>query len=228
MNDICPACKEQMDDGITRCVCGYEINLIPDYNPPSDLGETAIHSGALIINDTSAGYEIIIPPNKSGFIYLHSGLNILAICWIILELLPHFMNPEVFKPPKFNLPEVFKSPKSETELLFIIAIFAINSCLIIYEGFMNHTGKERIILTRGTITVTREIYGYGRKRVYDLSRMKSLRASCDAGTRPLVLWGCSIIIDNSDGKFGFGRSLSEWDARFIVNELNKRNPFRAG
>jgi hypothetical protein len=85
MSIICPVCKEQMKDAITRCVCGYEFDMISDYDQNSDLSARAIHSGSLIIKDTSIGYEIVIPPKQSGFIHMRLGLYIIGCA--ILEVL---------------------------------------------------------------------------------------------------------------------------------------------
>jgi hypothetical protein len=99
---------------------------------------------------------------------------------------------------------------------------------MIYVWLWNYIGKEHLILMRGTLIVKKDICGYGRKRVYDLNRMRNIRVSCNGSEHPLRLWGGSILFDYDFETFRFGLSINEEEAQFIVNELYKRNPFRAG
>ena len=207
MNVICPACNEQMQDEIIRCVCGYEYDVIFDYDKYSDLPAVEIDSGSLIIKDTSIGYEIIIPPKQSGHIYIDLGKYIIACAILEIISIDYYVN----KRKEYNLLE------SETGLLFLIGALFIGGCLLMYAWLCNQIGKEHIIITRGTLIIKKDVCGYGRKRVYDLNRMRNICAK-----------GSSILIDYDSKKFRFGHSITKREAQFIVNELNKRNPFRAG
>jgi hypothetical protein len=204
---ICPACKEQMQDEMIRCVCGYEYDMFLDYDQYSDLSVSEIHSGSLIIKDTSIGYEIIIPPKQSGLIYIDDGLYIIACAVMgILSIISYVTNRSVF-----NLPE------TKTGLLFLMVVSFIFCYLSIYAWLWNHVGKEHIIMTRGTLIIKKDIYGYGRKSIYDLSRIRNL----------CVRRGF-ILFNYDSEKIRFGHSITDGEAQFIVNELNKRNPFRIG
>jgi hypothetical protein len=204
---ICPACKEQMQDSMIRCVCGYEYDMFLDYDQYSDLSVSEIHSGSLIIKDTSIGYEIIIPPKQSGLIYIDNGLYIIAsVVTEILSIISYVTKRKVL-----NLPE------TKTGLLFLMGVSFIFGYLSIYAWLWNNVGKEHIIMTRGTLIIKKDIYGYGRKSVYDLSRMRNL-----------CVRGGSILFNYDSEKFRFGHSITEGEAQFIVHELRKRNPFRVG
>lgn len=205
-----------MDDETIRCVCGYEIDLIPDHETPLDFAEKTIHPGRLITQDTFTGYEIIIPPKRSGLIYVRLGLYIIG-CMILeaLSMASYFGKRKVL-----NLPE------TETELLFLMGALAIGGGFMLYAWLWNHIGKEHIILTRGTLIIKKDIYGYGRKRVYDLNRMRNVCVSRDGGEHPPRFWGGSILFDYDTDTFRFGLSIDEGEAQFIVNEMHKRNPFR--
>jgi len=207
MSIICPVCKEKMQVEIIRCVCGYEFDVISDYDKYSDQSAVEIHPGSLIIKDTSIGYEIIIPPKQSGLIYIDLGKYIIACA--ILEVLT--MESYV------NKRKVYYLPETETGLLFLMGTLFIGGCLLIYAWLWNQIGKEHVIMTRGTLIIIKDVCGYGRKRVYNLNRMRNI-----------CVRGGSILIDYNSEKIRFGHSITEGEAQFIVNELNKRNPFRAG
>jgi hypothetical protein len=209
-----------MDDLSTKCVCGYEFDTLPAHERLFDLSNAEMPSSSFIIKDTPISFEIILPSKRKGLIFVLLGLCI--IVWGIVEILAirSFIKIGIFT----------SFTDSEMLLLSFIVVMTIVGAIIIYVCLWNHIGKEHIIVTHSTLTVKKDIFGYGRKRIYDLNRVTHLCMRDEGGEDPLSvnLWGGSIMFDYDSETFHFGLSLNEAEAQYIVNQLYKLNRFRAG
>ena len=218
MKVVCPVCNQQMNKVGSRCVCGYEIH--EPAAPPSNskISREEIGHMGIALRDIFNGIEITIQTKVHGLVYVFFGIK--SIGWGIVEAFGIWIILMTV-----NVHDLSDMGKL---LLAGIGIWTIIGMFIMHEWLWKLKGKEVIVLTPSKLTIKKDIFGCGCKRVYDLNRMRNLLVSYEGEGREGNPSGGSIIFEYDSNMFRFGLSLTEQEAQFIVSELYKRHHFQAG
>ena len=217
MKIICPVCSEQMDSMSTRCVCGYEVDT-PAAPTRSDISKEEISDNRIKLRIILNGIEITIPTRVDSFMFVRLGIG--TIVWAIGEAFGLWMMITVVN---VHDPDILP--------LILFGIWTIIGVSILHTWLWYSRGKEIIILAGSKLTIKKDTYGYGFRRVYDLNRISNLLVSYEGEGREGKQSGGAIIFDYDNwgsNTFRFGLSLNEEEAQFIVSELYKRYRFQAG
>ena len=215
MKIICPVCNEQMDTMGTRCICGYEFGATAAPTRDSGMSNEEISHSRIILRDILNGIEITVPTEVHPLMFVRLGIG--TIVWAIGEAFGIWMMITVVN---VHDPDLL--------LLILFGIWTIIGVSVAHSWLWYLKGKEIIVLTPSTLTIKKDTYGYGFKRIYDLNRISNLWVSYEGEGREGKFSGGAIIYDYDSNTFRFGPSLNEGEAQFIVNELYKRHRFRAG
>ena len=113
-------------------------------------------------------------------------------------------------------------------------VWTIGGAWAIYAWLWQAFGKERITLTSSTLSVKRDLLGFGGLHEYDLEQVKNLRVSSETTDdrmmqRAYRIPGTgldSIAFDYGAGTFRFGSALEEAEASEIVAALKATHAFR--
>lgn len=172
----------------------------------------------VLITDTPDSLRIVILGIRSWFVIGILGLWICA--WGVAE---------VMVPAQFLQGTI---PSEAQSLLFAwFAVWTVGGLLAIYAFLWQVIGKEMAAVQGQVFITRRDIGGFGFNTVYDLSRVKNLRAE-PSGFNPLdistalQLWGVGggrIVFDYDAKTHRFGAGLDEAEAKQIVEAIKKRS-----
>ncbi len=185
------------------------------------MGKIEPPSRRSIVLDSPNGLEIIIPARKNFFTIAFVGFWLIGWgCGEVFAIRQLFF---VEKGP--NFPGLF--------LMAWLGAWTVGGGFAIFAWLWTVAGKERIILKPGTLSIKREVVGFGRNREYDLSHVSNVRISPQSYnpfdfSSGMKFWGIGgglIAFDYGAKTFRFGTSVDESEAQDIVKELNGRHKF---
>ena len=170
----------------------------------------------VIISATSNSLHMVIPGSRSWFVIGFLGLWICA--WAVAE---------VMVPIQFLQGAI--PPEGRSLMFAWLVVWTAGGLLAIYAWLWQVIGKEIVTVQGGTLTVRRDIGGFGFDRAYDLSQMRNLRVEptpfnpLDLSSA-LQLWGIGggvIAFDHAAKGFRFGAGLDETEAKEVVMAIKK-------
>jgi hypothetical protein len=113
-----------------------------------------------------------------------------------------------------------------------LGAWTVGGAAAIYIWLWNAAGHEIVSLTPTSLTIRRDILGFGRSKEYDLPSVKNLRivptlgiANFNFPTQSLT--GGSMAFDYGAKTFRFGGGLDEAEASHLIELLKSRYPFEA-
>ena len=121
-------------------------------------------------------------------------------------------------------------PDGEVFMLAWFGVWTVGGGVAIYAWLWQLMGKE-ILAARGqTLTVRRDIGGFGLNKEYSLIQMRDLRIR-PVGVTPFEfsssfqLWGVGggvIAFDHGERTYRFGAGLDETEAKQVVTAIKQR------
>jgi hypothetical protein len=170
-----------------------------------------------IISSGPKGLEIVIPSQKNIFLILF--LAAWLVGWCV---------GEVTVPTTF-----FKGNKDTGALIFSAAwlvAWTIGGALAIYAWLWNVAGKEKVTINNSTLTIKRDLFGYGREREYEVSSISNLRVSPQPYnpfnfSDSMKFWGIGggiLSFDYGYKTYRFGSSIDEAEASQLLNTIKER------
>ena len=166
------------------------------------------------------GISIIIPARRN--IFLFAFLTFWLCGWAV---------GEVMAPLSF-FTSANKDPGAAVFIFVWFCAWTIGGGLAIYVWLSQLRGREIISATSTSLSIKRDVFGYGRTKHYDPAEIRALRVS------PLTLnpfdfasgmafWGIgggAIAFDYGSRTFRFGSGLDEAEAKAIVQRITDRVP----
>jgi hypothetical protein len=112
-------------------------------------------------------------------------------------------------------------------LMIWLCFWAYAECFTVYAFLWNAWGKEIISVQKGTLEIFRSIFGYGKRKAYNLGEISNLRASGFFGNMfskeyGMAQWGLAggtIAFDYKYKTLRFGIGLEERDALELVENM---------
>lgn len=162
------------------------------------------------------GLEVIIPSRKNIFLILFLAAWLVA--WAVAEV----MVPTTF----------FKGDKPAGPVIFSVAWFVawtIGGAFAIYVWLWNIAGKERITIDNLSLTIKRELFGYGREKEYEMSHIANLRVSPQpfnpfSFSASLQFWGIGggvLAFDYGSRTYRFGSGVEEAEANQLIGKIKE-------
>ena len=173
------------------------------------------------IMDSPGGCELTIPAKRNFFAVAFLGFW--TIGWACGEVFA--IRQLFFEVKGENFPAIF--------LMAWLGAWTVGGVVAIYTWLWMVVGKERIVLKPATLSIQRDVLGFGKIREYDLNHVANLRLSPQTYnpfdmSSSLRFWGIGgglVAFDYGAKTFRFGGSIDEAEAQNIINELNKRHKF---
>lgn len=169
------------------------------------------------IADTAEGLRIVMPGRRSWFV----------ICFLAFWLCGWAVAEVMVAKQLFNGDA---PPDGEVFMLAWFGVWTLGGGVAIYAWLWQLMGKE-ILTARGqTLTLRRDIGGFGLNKEYSLVQLRDLRIG-PVGVMPfefsasLQLWGVSggvISFDHRERTYRFGAGLDEAEAKQIVTAIKQR------
>jgi hypothetical protein len=102
--------------------------------------------------------------------------------------------------------------------------WTVGGCVAIYIWLWNVAGHEIISLTPTSLTIRRDILGFGRSKEYDLPSVRNLRIdpwpeNTNLTSRTQLLVGGTIAFDYGAKTFRFGGGVDEAEASHLIELL---------
>jgi hypothetical protein len=121
-------------------------------------------------------------------------------------------------------------PGEEWLILAWFVVWTVGGVVALYAWLWQVMGKETVTVRGTTLSMRREIRGFGIGKDYDLMQINDLRLGQDKFdpmdiTSALQLWGIGggVIAFESGGKTRrFGTGLDEAEAKQVVTAIKKR------
>jgi len=110
-------------------------------------------------------------------------------------------------------------------LVFWLGGWLLGEVYAIYTVAWQLAGRERILLAPSELTLAREVFGLGRRRAFDLERVRNLRVVPRTRPGPAGAWAGRIAFDYGSSMVRCGRGLDELEAERIVDLLRSRCDF---
>lgn len=171
----------------------------------------------VMITETSDCLRLVIPYSRSWFVIGFLGFWLCA--WAVAEVLI---------PLRFLEGEI---PSGGWSLMVVwFVVWTVAGVLALYAWLWQVMGKEIVTVQDGSLTLRRDVGGFGFDKVYDLNKACALRAEpaifdpMDL-SMALQLWGIGggAIAFDYEGKIRrFGIGLDETEARQAVAVVKKR------
>jgi len=178
----------------------------------------AVPAAKASVFDTPGGLVINIPAAKSWFIILFIGFWLCA--WAFAEF------------SVIRQLAIGKAPGGAGLFMFgWLGAWTVGGCFAISFWLWSMTGHEIVSLTPTSLTIRRDILGFGRSREYDLPSVKNLRIDNTAlnsrynqGFSPTLAAG-TIAFDYGSKTFRFAGGVDEAEASHLIELLKSRYPF---
>lgn len=183
------------------------------------MARVAVPSAKASVFDTPAGLVINIPSSKNLILMFFLGFWLCG--WLFGE---------------FSVIRQLATGKTAAGIsLFMVAWlggWTVGGAVAIYFWLWNVAGHEIISLTPTSLTLRRDILGFGRSKEYDLPSIKNLRIVPMLGISNFnfptqSLTGGSMAFDYGAKTFRFGGGLDEAEASHLIEVLKSRYPFDA-
>jgi hypothetical protein len=172
------------------------------------------------LSTSPKGLEITIPSRKNIFLILF--LAVWLIGWAVGEV---------------TVPSIFiKGNKDTGALFFVVAWFVawtIGGAIAIYTWLWNVAGKEKVTINNLSLTIKRELFGYGREKEYEASHISNLRVSPQPFnpfnfSASLQFWGIGggvLAFDYGSRTYRFGSGIGEAEANHIIERIKEQYKF---
>lgn len=163
------------------------------------------------------GLEIIIPAGRNLVMAIFLGMWLTG--WLVGEL--------------NAVAQLRRDIASDPFLLVWLTGWTVAGIAVAYVWLWTLVGKERIVMGPSMLRVKRDVMGFGRTRVYALSKIRNLRVAAQPRRpgSPNLAFGLAgfmggVIAFEWGGKtIRFGASLDEAEARMIVDRMRQRYGF---
>jgi hypothetical protein len=183
------------------------------------MARVAVLTAKASVFDTPAGLVINIPSAKSWFLILFLGF---CLCeWLLGEV------------SAIRSLAIGKMASGKTLFVVVWLVgWTVGGCYFIYVWLWNLAGHEIVSLTPASLTIRRDILGFGRSGEYDLPSLKNLRIAPTFGNtnsnfpKPSLVGG-TIAFDYGAKTFRFGGGLDDAEASHLIDVLKSRYPFDA-
>jgi hypothetical protein len=184
------------------------------------MARVAVPTAKASVFDTPAGLLINIPSTKNWFVILFIGFWLCG--WLFGEV---------------SVIRQLATGKTAGGIsLFMVAWlggWTVGGAAAIYFWLWNIAGHEIVSLTPTSLTLRRDILGFGRSNEYDLPSVKNLRIAFTLANTNLTIpaqsfgGGGSIAFDYGAKTFRFGGGLDDAEAAHLIDVLKSRYPFEA-
>ncbi|HSZ95668.1 MAG TPA: hypothetical protein VK767_05100 [Bradyrhizobium sp.] len=183
------------------------------------MARVAVPTAKASVFDTPAGLVINIPSTKNFGLILFLGFWLCG--WFFGE---------------FSTIRQLATGKTATGISLFMVVWlggwTVGGAAAIYFWLWNIAGHEIISLTPSSLTIRRNILGFGRSREYDLPSVKNLRIIFTLANTNLTIpaqsfGGGTIAFDYGAKTFRFGGGLDEAEASHLIELLKSRYPFDA-
>ncbi len=171
----------------------------------------------VMITEMSDCLRLVIPYSRSWFVIGFLGFWLCA--WVVAEVLI---------PLRFLEGE---APSGGWSLMIVwFVVWTVAGVLAVYAWLWQVMGKEIVTVRDGSLTLRRDVGGFGLDKVYDLDQVRELRAEpalfdpMDL-SMALQLWGIgggAIAFDYEGKTRRFGIGLDETEAKQAVAAIKKR------
>ena len=183
------------------------------------MARVAVPTAKASVFDTPAGLVINIPSSKSWILFLFLGFWLCG--WFFGEV--------------SAIRELATGKTAAGIGLFMVGwlgAWTVGGAVAIYFWLWNAAGHEIISLTPTSLTLRRDILGFGRSKEYDLPSVKNLRTVPSLGNSNFnyttqSLAGGAMAFDYGAKTFRFGGGLDEAEAAHLIDVLKSRYPFDA-
>jgi hypothetical protein len=183
------------------------------------MARVAVPSAKASVFDTPAGLVINIPSAKSLILTLFVGFWLCG--WLFGEV--------------SAMRQLATGKTAAGASIFMVGwlgAWTVGGGVAIYFWLWNAAGHEIVSLTPTSLTIRRDILGFGRSNEYDLPSVKNLRVVFSLGNTNFnfptqSLAGGTMAFDYGAKTFRFGRGLDEAEASHLVELLKSRYPFDA-
>jgi hypothetical protein len=183
------------------------------------MARVAVPTAKASVFDTPAGLVINIPSAKSWYLILFLAFWLFG--WLLGEV------------SAIRSLAIGKMAAGKTLFVVVWLLgWTVGGCYFSYVWLWNLAGHEIVSLTPTSLTIRRNILGFGQSSEYDLPSVKNLRVAptfgkSNANFPTLSLIGGTIAFDYGAKTFRFGSSLDEAEASHLVELLKSRYPFDA-
>jgi len=183
------------------------------------MARVAVPTAKASVFDTPAGLVVNIPSTKNLILILFLGFWLCG--WFFGE---------------FSAIRQLETGKTAAGISLFMVVWlggwTVGGCVAIYFWLWNVAGHEIISLTPTSLTIRRDILGFGRSREYDLPNVKNLRIVPTLGIANFnytaqSFAGGSMAFDYGAKTFRFGGGLDEAEAPHLIEVLKSRYPFDA-
>jgi hypothetical protein len=175
--------------------------------------------GRATIVEGADGLEVTIPPRKNWLVIVLIGLWMIG--WAVGEA--------------FAIHQLFWGRTSVGVDLFLLAwlgAWTVGGALAGYAWLWMVFGVEKIALRPDVLIITRKVFGFARRREYDLAEVRNLRPApvmyhsygASASTQFGGGGGC-IAFDYGARTFRFAADIDEAEANTLVHRLKSWHRF---
>lgn len=163
------------------------------------------------------GLEIVIPGGRNLAVAIFLGLWMAG--WLAGEL--------------NAIALLRRAGTSDPVLLLWLAGWTAAGIVVAYVWLWVLVGRERVLLGASTLRLKRDVLGFGRTRVYPLSKVRNLRVApppLRSGSSNLFLSlagvvGGAIAFECEERTIRFGASIDEAEAHRIIDRMRQRYAF---
>ncbi len=184
------------------------------------MARVAVPTAKASTSDTPDGLVINIPAAKNWFLTLFIGFWMCG--WVFGEF--------------FAIQELLSGKMTASGgsvfLVGWLGAWTVAGCAIFSYWMWNVAGHEIISLTPASLSIRRDILGFGRSREYDLPSVKNLRmdrtpknSSFALNSPSQSIFGGAIAFDYGAKTFRFGGGVDEAEASLLIGLLKSRYPF---
>lgn len=184
------------------------------------MARVAVPTAKASVFDTPAGLVINIPSSKNFGLILFLGFWLCG--WFFGEF------------SAIRSLAIGKTAAGKNLFVVVWLVgWTVGGAAAIYFWLWNIAGHEIVSLTPTSLTLRRDILGFGRSNEYDLPSVKNLRIAFTLANTNLTIpaqsfgGGSSIAFDYGTKTFRFGGGLDEAEALHLIELLKSRYPFDA-
>ena len=182
------------------------------------MARVAVPTAKASVFDTPAGLVINIPSTKNFGLILFLGFWLCG--WLLGEV------------SAIRSLAIGKTAAGKNLFVVVwLAGWTVGGAAAIYFWLWNLAGHEIVSLTPTSLTIRRDILGFGRSREYDLPSVKNLRIAFTLANTNLTIpaqsfgGGGTIAFDYGAKTFRFGGGLADAEAAHLIDVLKSRYPF---
>ena len=182
------------------------------------MARVAVPTAKASVFDTPAGLVINTPSTKNFGLILFLGFWLCG--WLLGEV------------SAIRSLAIGKTAAGKSLFVVVwLAGWTVGGAAAIYFWLWNIAGHEIVSLTPTSLTIRRDILGFGRSREYDLPSVKNLRIPLTLANTNLTIpaqsfgGGGTIAFDYGAKTFRFGGGLADAEASHLIDVLKSRYPF---